>query len=73
MEKGATNGAFYCHITYQENYDTYTLRFLRDSVKGENCFLVISERIGLDIDQSEASVSGKKQALTCCSIEILPI
>lgn len=49
MENGATNGAFYCHITYQENDETYTLRFLRDSIKGENCFLVISEHVWLDI------------------------
>ena len=49
MEKGATNGAFYCHITYHENDDTYTLRFLRDSIKDENCFLVISEYIGLNL------------------------
>ena len=50
MEKGATNGASSCHITYHENNDTYAVRFLRKSFKGKDRFLVISEHTGLNTD-----------------------
>ena len=48
MGRGATNGATFCHITYHQDDDVYTVRFLLKSSEN-NCFQVISEHTGLGI------------------------
>ena len=49
MQNGATNGASDCHITYHQDDDVYTVRFLRGGLNNPDDLRVISEHVGLDI------------------------
>ena len=49
MEQGATNGATSCHVTYHQDDDVYTVRFLRGMLNNPDDLRVISEHVGLDI------------------------
>ena len=49
MAPSATNGASSCYITYYQDDDVYTVRFLSGNLNSPNDLMVISEHVGLDI------------------------
>ncbi len=49
MAPSATNGASSCYITYYQDDDVYTVRFLSGRLDRPNDLMVISEHVGLDI------------------------
>ena len=51
MAPGATNGASSCYITYYQDDDVYTVRFLSGRLDSPNDLWIISEHVGLYIHE----------------------